>query len=183
MGDAFSSDGTSVVKEKAVADFDSDIADLDLTDPATVAANRRGEMTTAQAARLSITTSMMGCSWRVLVIFIPLLFGYTAFAAWRDNPQAFAEIGLSVVIPGVVITVVMGFLIFFYARKKRAAESDSVTAGDGEVTWDGFNYAATIEGRKLQAYGNMNLAPGAYRFYYLARTGWLLSAEKIEEKV
>jgi hypothetical protein len=164
-----------------MSDFDSGIADLDLTDPAIVAANRRGEMTTAQAARLSITTSMVGCSWRVLVVFIPLLFGYTAFAAWRDNPQAFAEIGLSVVVPGAVITVVMGVMIFYYARKKRAADADTVTAGDGEVTWDGSNYAATTGGRKLQAYGNMNLAPGAYRFYYLARTGWLLSAEKIEE--
>jgi hypothetical protein len=164
-----------------MSDFDSDIADLDLTNPATIAANRRGEMTTAQAARLSITTSMMGCSWRVLVVFIPLLFGYTAFTAWRENPQALAEIGLSVVLPGAVITVAMAFMIFFYERKKRAADSDTVKADNGEVTWDGFNYAANIAGRKLQVYGNMNLPPGPYRFYYLARTGWLLSAEKIEE--
>jgi hypothetical protein len=160
----------------------SSISDANLTAPAAIAANRCGELTPAQAARLRITTSMMGCAPRILVVFIPLLFGYTAFMAWRDNPKALGEIVPSVVIPGAIITVGMGFMIFFYARKKRAANSDSVTQGDGEVMWDGFNYAATIGGRKLQVYGNMNLPPGAYRFYYLARTGWLLSAEKIEER-
>lgn len=162
-------------------DFNSDIADLNLTDAATVAVNRRGEMTPEQAARLSITTSMMGCAPRAFIIIIPLMFGYVALAAWRDNPKAMGEIMESVVIPGAVITIAMGFLAFFYARRKKAADSDKVTAGDGQVTWDGFNYAAKVGERKLQVYGNMNLPPGAYRFYYLTRTGWLLSAEKIEE--
>lgn len=163
-----------------MAGFNSDIADLDLTDPATVSANRRGEMTAAQSARLSTTTSMMGCGPRAFVFIIPLMFGWIAFTAWRENPQGLAEIGWSVIVPGAVITVAMILLSLFYARKKRAADADKVAAGDGEVTWDGYNYAAAVGGRKLQVYGNMNLPPGAYRFYYLARTGWLLSAEKIE---
>lgn len=161
-------------------DFNSDIADLDLTDAATVAVNRRGEMTAAQADRLNVTTSLMGCAPRAFLVIIPLIFGYTAFMSWRENPKAMNEIMLSVILPAAVITVVMGFMIFHYARKKSAADADTVMPGDGEVTWDGYNYAATVGGRKLQVYGNMNLAPGAYRFYYLARTGWLLSAEKID---
>ncbi len=52
---------------------------------------------------------------------------------------------------------------------------------EGRVSWKGGRFVAEIQDRQLKAVlsDTINLAPGAYRFYFLPGSGGLLSAEAL----
>lgn len=79
---------------------------------------------------------------------------------------------------GSIMFVVLGKYVWDWWQVKQDLSEGRVLQGVGEVEWKGNRYRATVEGRSLQFLASA-LAPSRYQFYYLPRTGYILSAESL----
>lgn len=155
------------------------------TDPAAIAANRQGTLTEEQKKEIiSATPARM---WGFAIGGF-LLFGALSMCV-------FSELGADAA--GGVISTVVGLIVLFCAYRgahmlllRRKLLSDSVEAAEGQVVFvpgslvDPSRYVAeTDDNRKLHVLGlvgtGVNLRPGPYRFYYLPKRKWLVSAEPL----
>lgn len=159
------------------------------TDPASIYANRFGQITIRQRDRLKsslVAPVIMLVVW--LVLTVPLGV-FALYLAW-ELAQAqvglvwfgvFVMLGVAALIAGLlwslaVMPVVRG------ARIQRDLSSGSIAQAEGLVIFERSDYAARVNGRLLRASDgsrSVDLSPGTYRFYFLPLTGYLLSAEAL----
>jgi len=151
-------------------------------DPESIAANRRGQIAPQQRAAFSYRARTGKPQLVVIFAITLLLFGVLTLTATQAKYKSLNDL------VGVfaIIIVIMGFLVVPFVwdalRTKRVqAELDEgrVEQADGEVIWKWGKFVAEIPGRRLRPiYGQtLNLLPGPHRFFYLPRTGSLLSTE------
>jgi hypothetical protein len=79
---------------------------------------------------------------------------------------------------GLIMFIGLSKYVWDWWRVKQDVSEGRVMQGAGEVQWKGSRYRATVEGRSLQ-FVERALEPGRYQFYYLPRTGYILSAESL----
>ena len=144
----------------------------DWANPATLAANRAGKLTDEQR-KLVGEPVRWGCLLLVSAIVIACFMGLAIAAARNGNFSGF----LFVAFPLVIVVALVG------VNRARGQARDDAVAGriaqaHGQVTWDGVRYIAAVPGRRLRPLRRYATpAPGPYDFFYLARSGVLLSAE------
>ena len=152
-----------------------------------VAANKRGEITPTQHASLRYELIRQGLT---AVVFMGLGIGLPLypiaaglFTPYHGSPQdvlwliTLAGGAVLLGLPGIVQGVRL-FRSLGAARQEIAASE--IDQAEGEVKWTGDIYAAFVDRRRLKPiYSRLGLRPGQYHFYYLRRSRWLLSAEKM----
>ena len=144
----------------------------DWANPATLAANRAGKLTDEQRKLVGEPVHWR-CLLLVWAIAVAGVTGLAIVAARNGNFSGF----LFVAFPLVIVVALVG------VNRARGQARDDAVAGrivqaQGQVTWDGVRYVAEVSGRRLRPLRRSALpAPGPYDFYYLARSGVLLSAE------
>jgi len=75
--------------------------------------------------------------------------------------------------------------VWIYLRWRwldRNLAHETIAQGEGTVCWKRRRYVLELaDGKKLDPIYSPDLLPGRYRFYYLPRYHWLLTAEPLEE--
>ena len=157
-------------------------------DPEVLAANRSGAIPPAQKqlvqARLipGLIGGLVGG-----VIVLPLLgcFGPTLAGVLLLEPEGGIEgwLPLLFFLPFALIFVAVGAGALWSAWSFGLALLDlnagRVEMADGRLAWTGREYRGEIDGRRLRLLRGDERLPGAYRFYYLPRSGFILSGERL----
>jgi hypothetical protein len=165
-----------------------------LTDPTALEVNRRGALTDRQRARLALReqsdvgrTIVVAAMFAVFGLFFVLAPTVAAMAL--QGLSLGDGLSLAMTSPAVAFALVFFglailFLVNFSLRRRSLREEltdPRVESGDGEVIVVGMNLVARVAGRNLDmgdTTASAPLAPGPHRFYYLPRSGMLLSAER-----
>ncbi len=163
----------------------SDLAplSLSLTDPQAVAANAGGALTPAQQDALAGQLRRI----RGLLIFFvvsAVLLILIALPVWLGQEMSASPLAQVIRVTLLAVIALVLFVTVWTMTRTRQMRADlaepRVASGDGQVTWNESAYVAEVAGRSLLALRGATLPPpGAYRFYYLAQSGWLLSAQPL----
>lgn len=150
-----------------------------LTLPAALAANARGEVTPQQ--RTAMRRALLRCaSGALLGLAASLACGWAlcSYAAAREPWTGTCLLLLALAALAAAGALLSLRELWHTARAWRAlVRSAVVPLGTGDVLWRGERCTATLDGARLQAPWRLRLLPGRYRFYCLAGTRRLLSAE------
>jgi hypothetical protein len=150
----------------------------DLGEAEGVAANRRGVITQEQRrAALGLNWSSVGVAVIVALVAGALLVPL-AMAAMAEFMRGAVAIGaLVVALPVVAFT---GLMVLRWHLVRQDLAAGQMSSAEGEVRWRRHRYAAEFPDRPRWVSNTVTgLAPGAYRFYYLPRSGYVLSAEAL----
>ncbi len=165
---------------------------LVLSDQATINANRYGQLTPWQRQQLKPPSllgplTVLGLVGSFLVGMSVLFFAPFAAALLSGEAPPW----LPLIVLGVVgffvlallpLLLVQGNSLAGRLRLRRDLLDGSIAQDDGQVTFkSSVGYVARVQGRPLSSMDGdqaVDLAPGSYRFYYLPRTGRILSAER-----
>ena len=150
--------------------------------------NKKGRITYTQAQWIEglIDTGfgLMVFSYSVLFPLLSLLPAYIVFKRNQSTMQVFDHY-LWWVFGFFCLAFPLGLAIGY--SKRRAIKMDLnaglVAQGFGEVRLSGKALHALIEGRELKAIEGaykINLPPGRYQFFFLPRSRYLLSADKLD---
>lgn len=150
----------------------------DWSSPATLAANRAGVLT-AEQWKLIGRPLNWGCLLIGPTMLFACFFGLAIAAARNGALSGF----LFVAVPFVIVAALLG-VNCARARARNDAVSGRLVQTQGQVVWRGVRYVAEVSGRRLRPLRHYALpAPGPYDFFYLARSGLLLSAEPLRGMV
>ena len=157
-----------------------------LTDPDVIAAHQRGEIMPVQRVGLGSDMHFKGLvalAFAFLIVLVLCVLEAAAFIAQRPNLTGMPADALAIIAIPILVAGAWGaFATLFLARFlliRHELSTGQVKQAEGQVVWKGQNYAVKIPGRRLKFLCKLNLLPGSYRFFYLPRTGWLLSAERL----
>src|SRR5689334_8461326 len=150
----------------------------DWSDPVMIAANRVGELTPEQ--RMSVGRPLnWGCLLLGSSVLVACFAGPALVAERNGDPSGFLYLAASLVVVPLLLAI-----NWRSARDRREAATGHVAQAQGQVVWRGRRYVAEIAGRRLRPLRHYALpAPGPYQFFYLARAGLLLSAERLHGAV
>ena len=160
-----------------------------LTNPKEITANQRGQITKRQQSRLGEVfwqkkQHWLGVALASLIPTIgPLVGAVAALASGRSDSGAWS-IGLFGISAGLFcFWLVPSVLIYLRWRwLDRNLVHETIAEGEGMVYWKCRRYVLELaDGKKLDPIYSPDLLPGRYRFYYLPRYHWLLTAEPLEE--
>ena len=151
-----------------------------LTDPDVIAANRRGEITPEQRARIRSAMNGLRNSLVFYSIFmgIPVLGIFGILVSMTKVPAYDSGIYAMVFIISAGSMLWIPYLVRVILTH-RELSAGHIEQTEGQVVWRGRNYVVETPGRRLRFFGKLNLLPDDYRFLHLPHTGWLLSAERL----
>lgn len=154
---------------------------LPLTDPDVIALNRKGIIAPEQQQilRFYVPWPFWGCfTWFFLVALLLVPFWWPGS---EQLPEFMMPLYLLIFGGGALLTTVMfGWQTWRSLRQRQEIKNGPVVWADGEVVASGGRFEALIHRGRLKnpAY-KIALIPGPYRFYYLPRSRFLLSAESL----
>lgn len=165
--------------------FKSSEQPLNLLDEQAFEANRRGEITAAQQARLSAAVNWTIVILLVLVmyaigtVFSIVIFPVILIAAYRGNILGVFFVG------GISLAILFIMGYFIWSQRSKIvkpgynAASRVILQGQGQLAHNGADYVFEMGSRTLAMFGGQanGLLPGAiYQVYSLEENGFLLSA-------
>ena len=149
----------------------------DLPDSAGLAANRQGRVTQAQRVSIGIMFALDG-GLVLGVGFVGLIVGRIVWV-WRQV----LPWQISMAIAVLAALLLLGILVWRLARLLSGwldLSAGQVEQAEGRIVWMGKSYGAQIQGRRLRfIYGIRIPPPDDYGFFYLPRSGWILSIDKL----
>ncbi|MFN8473121.1 MAG: hypothetical protein U0822_13110 [Anaerolineae bacterium] len=157
---------------------------LSLTDPRAVTANAGGELTPGQ--REAVAGQMRRI--RGLLIFFlvsAILLVLIALPVWVAQEMSASPLALIIRLTLLAVIALVVLVTTWTGVQTRRIRADfggpSIASAAGQVLWNESAYVADIGGRSLLPLrGAAMPPPGRYRFYYLAQSGWLLSAAPLQ---
>jgi hypothetical protein len=153
-------------------------ADRNLGRPEDLAANRQGTITDEQRRAALGLNWGSGCVVLIVALVAGALLVPLATAALADFMQGAVAFGAVLVILPIVLFT--GWMVMRWWLVRQDLAAGQISLADGEVRWRQHRYAAEFPDRPRWASNSVtSLAPGAYRFYYLPRSGHVLSAEPL----
>lgn len=154
---------------------------LPLTDPDVIALNQKGIITPEQQQilRFYVPWPFAGCLvWFFLVALLLVPFWWPGS---EQLPTFMMPLYLLIFGGGAFLTTVMsGWQAWRSLRHRQEIKNGPVVWADGEVVASGGRFEALLpRGRLKSPAFKIALIPGPYRFYYLPRSQFLLSAESL----
>lgn len=159
-----------------------------LTSQKEIAANQRGQITKRQQSRLGGVFWQKKQRWFGIALFGilctvgPFIGAILGFASGRSDLGAW-PIGLLAVSAGLFcVWLVPSVSIYLRWRwLERNLARETIAEGEGTVHWKRRRYVLELaDGKRLDPIYSPGLLPGRYRFTYLLRYHWLLTAEPLE---
>lgn len=155
---------------------------LPLTDPDVIALNRQGIIAPEQQQilRFYVPWPFWGClMWFFLVALILVPFWWPGS---EQLPALMMPLYVMIFGGGALLTTVMfGWQTWKSLRQRQEIQHGPVVWADGEVVAQGGRFEVLIaDGRLKSPTHKIALIPGQYRFYFLPRSKFLLSAESLE---
>ena len=159
------------------------------TDSASIQANRFGQITFGQRARLKVS-SLVSVVSLVIWLCVPVPLGlYALYLAWELVQtqgglawyRVLVMLGVAAIIAGLFWSLAVKPLVR-QVRLQRDLSGGLIAQAEGQALFERSGYVARINGRPLLASDGsryVGLAPGSYRFYFLPLTFRLLSAEAL----
>lgn len=145
-----------------------------------LASNRIGELAPTQRAKLLSGVWRLGCLG-VILLFVagPLLaFAIGGILSDKQDTEALVAVGF-------IGLLMLGFLIGglwqggVMAIRLMDMSAGRVEQGDGRLTWRKSSYLPETADRRLKLMDGLSLTPGAYRFYFLPRSGLVVNVEAL----
>jgi hypothetical protein len=147
------------------------------SDSAGLAANRQGTMTQAQRVSIGIMLAVDG-GLALGVGLVGLIVGHIVWV-WRPV----LPWQISVVIVVLAALLLLGIVVWRLARLLSGwldLSAGQVEQAKGRIVWMGKSYGAQIQGRRLRfIFGRRIPPPDDYGFFYLPRSGWILSIDRL----
>ena len=156
--------------------------DRNLNNADEVAANRSGTLTDGQRRKAQQVSWGAGIVAFLIITAIGggLALPFVVMFQQEQEPLALIIPALILLVIGVPVGVVILLNIVRLVLTRQDLAAGEVQAADGQVTWRRTRYAAEWPGRPFWTNNSVSsLVPGPYRFYYLPRSGYVLSAEKL----
>jgi len=149
-----------------------------LNDPMNLDANRRGQITDSQRKAAGVVGTAIVF---VILLAVPGFMGATLALLGIGLLAEGEWAGLVLLGVSAAITAPLGayavFRLMGVLRLRQDLNEGRIEQVDGEVRWAGHRYRAEWAGRPRWVDNTASgLGPGAYRFYFLLRSGKLLSA-------
>jgi hypothetical protein len=142
-----------------------------------LAANRQGMMTPAQRSSIGIMLALDG-GLVLGVGLVGLIVGRIVWV-WRQV----LPWQISVTIAVLAALLLLGISVWRLARLLSGwldLSAGQVEQAEGRIVWMGKSYGAQIQGRRLRfIYGITIPPPADYGFFYLPRSGWILSIDRL----
>lgn len=157
----------------------------DLTEPADIAVNQRGEISARQRAAFNEVARAANRTALILNAVIAALFACPVYQIWQSADNLTNKAGLT--LAAVVVVSIIIVAPFLSERSKaikfrQDLQTGNIAQAEGEMRWRWGRTVAQTADRELQSiFGPLTLPPGHYRFYYLSQSGGILSAEKIDQ--
>lgn len=159
---------------------------FDLSNPAQIAANRRGEITPDQRGLLK-TESSFGCGSLIFsLVILPLILAGILAVVWYIDARHELPLwgyGLIAAFMGFILLIAIvpqlwhAFNVWRVQNDLKAGQADTL---EGQVVWRRNKYVAETPARTLRVpVMAQGLLPGSYRFGFLPNTGWIISAERM----
>lgn len=168
----------------------------DMTARKNIEANQKGQFSEAQREAIAtesrsylkpILWVIGGALALLFVVVLILARGNLAvlITSIRTSEDAF---GLAFICLAMLLAfgAIIGSGFIRTRTQSRDLAEVNILSAEGEVTWKNNRYVAiTVDKRRLKAplddwnINELDLLPGRYRFYYLGRVRWILSAEKL----
>lgn len=159
------------------------LRNYDLTQPADIAANRRGEISPRQRLAFDEVARVANRPALIMIVIIASLFALPVFQIWQSPDSIGNKLGITFLVVGsVCIIVIVPFLLerSRTVRFRLEISNGHIEPAAGEVRWRFGRVIARAADRPLRSiYGPLTLPPGKYRFYLLPKSGGILSAERI----
>ena len=159
----------------------------DLMDAVDLAANQRGQLTEKQ--RREARQRYMSISWfGSLVAILLMILGATlalAFNIALEGASPYLVWGATIFVLALSYLPSMLYLFRFVWRRRQTSldlAAGEISQADGAVNWRSFRHVYAIEfpgHPSWDAAPVSRLPPGPYRFYYLPRSRFVISAQPI----
>ncbi|MBL8057377.1 MAG: hypothetical protein JNK29_11790 [Anaerolineales bacterium] len=157
--------------------------------PAFLSANRSGALAPDQKqfVQARLLPGLIGALFAGVVL-LPLLIcvgpgmaGGVLLSSPADSPDDWLPLLFLGFIAFVFVSVAGAALWGAWANGLALLDLNTgrVESGDGRLAWNGREYRGEVEGRRLRLLRGDERLPGAYRFYYLPRSGFILTAERL----
>jgi len=159
----------------------------DLTHAADVAANQRGEISPRQRLAFDEVARVANRPALIMITVIAILFALPIVLLWQTPSPIGDKFSVTVVVMAIVAAIII--VPFLRERAHSIKHRQEILNGQieqaiGEVRWQFSRAIARTADRQLRSiYGPLTLPPGKYRFYYLPKSGGILSAERIANVV
>lgn len=148
----------------------------DLTNADDLAANQHGLITDAQRRAAARPTLWVRFKWLYMLVGLNLLPGTLQY--FIDLPAGVRAL-THTLLWSAAGAIIVWALVQWVVRWRAAAEGE-VRQAEGVIVWRRTRYVAEFPGRARWADNRVrDLLPGPYRFYYLRRSGYVLSAERL----
>jgi hypothetical protein len=158
----------------------------DLTQPADIAANQRGEISPRQRLSFDSVARAANRPALIMVLVIAILFALPVLQIWQSLETLGNKIGITIAVAAIVGVIII--VPFLRERARTIKFRQEILIGhielaEGEVHWQWGRVIARTADRQLQSiYGPLTLAQGKYRFYVLPKSGGILSAQKVADQ-
>jgi len=153
-----------------------------------LALNRNGKIAPSQEARINdVVLRQLFKNGAVVVIVAFVFLGFAFFMSFLSPRASARSSDVPAWFPysliGGIGVLLFGFVlkwVWDWGRVKQDLTDGAVSQAPGSVEWYRSNYRVVAEGRQLKMMsGVVALSPGNYHFYFLPRSGYILSAESL----
>lgn len=157
----------------------------DLTQASDIAANQRGEISHRQRLAFDEVARVANRPALIMIAIIAILFALPVLLLWQTPGPIGDKLSVTVIVIAIVAAIII--VPFLRERAHSIKHRQEILNGHieqavGEVRWQFTRAIAWTADRQLRSiYGPLALPPGKYRFYFLPKSGGLLSAEKIDQ--
>ena len=142
-----------------------------------VAANQQSRVTQAQRVSIGIMLALDGG----LVLGVGLVGLIVGRIVWVWRQVLPWQISMAIAVLAALL--LLGILVWRLARLLSGwldLSAGRVEQAEGQIVWMGKSYGAQIQGRRLRfIYGIRIPPPDDYSFFYLPRSGWILSIDRL----
>ncbi len=157
----------------------------DLTQAADVAANRRGEISSRQRLAFDEVARIANRPALMMIAVIAILFALPVVLLWQTPGSIGDKLSVTVIVMAIIAAIIIVPFLRERAHSIKYRQeilNGQIEQAEGDVRWRFTRAIARSADRQLRSiYGPLTLPPGKYRFYYLPKSGGLLSAEKIDQ--
>ncbi len=159
----------------------------DLTNPDYIASNRFGRLTPEQMSALKNMylwpsvfglglVGFFGCS--MLAVFGAVALSQAVSSRGNNNVMWLIGLALLFGVGIFAVAIAPGSLGSLWTWSRLSGRATAVA--EGRLGWRGGAYRGVVEGATLNLPKSVELAPGAYRFFYVPEARLIVSAEKLQ---
>jgi hypothetical protein len=150
-----------------------------LREPSNIAANLGGKISEQQSRILSAQTRHKSQLTLLIVVLGGLLAFFVAVGFLEGSIVGVLIAAVAICAIPLSLMLAVWDIYRQYSKLNEEMGSGVFANSPGVVVWEKPQYVAQVGSHRLKIPEPYKLLPGRYLFYYLPKTGWILSAKRL----